>query len=506
MPRPLLLSALLLAPPAFAADEPPARPNVVLIIADDLGDGDLGCYGHPGIKTPHLDRLASQGVRFTNAVLTTSSCSPSRASLLTGKYPHETDAEQLHWPLPADNETFSERLQGAGYWTAAVGKWHLGPHVKDRFDLVAEAGSGGFVLPTGPDGAPLEMTAGKNPSGCEDWVPVLKNRPRDKPFFLWLAALDPHRDYSPNAIPDPHRPAAAAVPPFLPDEPAVRSDLALYMDEVARLDSHVGQALDELDRQGVAGNTLVLFMSDNGRPFPRCKTTLYDSGIKTPLIARLPGITPAGAVCERLVSSVDISATILDLCGAGRLAAGRGESFRPLLKNPAGPAVREYAFAEKNWHDYDASQRAVRTARFKYIRNLDPEVPNTPPADAVRSPTFVTMVRMRQAGELTPEQAEIFQAPKPAEELYDLAADPHELHNLAADPDRADLLDELRSALDRWRVNTGDPDPPLRSPDEFDREAGTPLPARARPRRSKAETFRDRPGPAAGVRGAAGRR
>ena len=488
---PAALAAVLLFAPAGSADEP-ARPNVVLIIADDLGDGDLGCDGHPHVKTPNIDRLAADGVRFTNAVLTISSCSPSRASLLTGKYPHETDAEQLHWPLPPSNETFSERLDSAGYWTAAVGKWHLGDAVKDRFDLVAPAGEGGFVLPTGPNGEPLKMTAGANPSGCEDWVPVLKGRPRDEPFFLWLAALDPHRAYETHTIPDPHTADDAVVPPFLPDVPAVREDLAAYMDEIARLDRYVGEVLDELDREGVAENTLVLFMSDNGRPFPRCKTTLYDSGIKTPLIARLPGVTPAGATCDRLVSSVDISATILDLCGAGPLEDGRGESFLPLLKDPTGPATRAYAFAEKNWHDYDASQRAVRTARFKYLRNADAAVPNTPPADAVRSPTFEAMRRLRAAGELSAGAAAIFAAPKPAEELYDLAADPFELTNRADDPALEKVLAELRGELDRWRTDTADPDPPLRSPDEFDRLTGAPLPARERPRADKAAAFPDR--------------
>ena len=497
----LLLTANLFAAGPRPADPPPdatPRPNVVLIIADDLGDGDLGCYGHPHVRTPNLDRLAAGGVKFTNAVLTTSSCSPSRSSILTGKYPHETDAEQLHWPLPAANETFSERLTDAGYFTAAVGKWHLGNAVKDRFDLVVEAGSGGFVLPTGPDGQPLAMTAGSNPSGCADWVPVLENRPRDKPFFLWLAALDPHRDYAPDTLPaphakvDPHTASDAVVPPFLPDEPAVRSDLALYMDEVTRLDGYVGAVLDELDRQGVADDTLVLFISDNGRPFPRCKTTLYDSGVKTPLLACWPGVTPAGSVCDRLVSSVDLSATILSVCGVNPLDDGRGVSFAPLLSEPRTPAgqwARGYAFAEKNWHDYDASGRAVRTERYKYIRNLDAEVPNTPPADAVRSPTFVTMVRMRQTGELMPGQAAIFTAPKPPEELYDLHADPHELTNLADDPDHADTLATLRDELDAWRSETHDPDPPLRSPDEFDRETGTVLPARARPRADKATMF-----------------
>ena len=484
---PVLLAAAVLG--GADSSDPPARPNVVLIIADDLGDGDLGCYGRPHARTPNIDSLAAAGVRFTNAVLTISSCSPSRASLLTGKYPHETDAEQLHWPLPPANETFSERLRAAGYYTAAVGKWHLGDAVKDRFDLVVPAGSGGFVMTAGPAGEPVRMTAGQNPSGCEDWVPVLRNRPRDKPFFLWLAALDPHRAYEPNTTPDPHAPADAVVPPFLPDAPAVREDLAAYMDEVTRLDGYVGDVLAELDRQGAARNTLVLFMSDNGRPFPRCKTTLYDSGVKTPLIARLPGVAPAGAVCDRLVSAVDVSATVLDLCGAGALKNGRGVSLAPLLSDPAGDAVRGYAFAEKNWHDYDASGRAVRTTRWKYLRNFDADLPNTPPADAVRSPTFRAMRDLRARGELTAAQAAVFAAPKPAEELYDLAADPHELENLAADPARAGVLKELRAELAAWQSRTADPDPPVRAPDEFTRDAGDPLPARRRPRKSKAAMF-----------------
>ncbi len=136
------------------------------------------------------------------------------------------------------------------------------------------------------------MTAGGSgavQSGCDQWVPVLRDRPRDKPFFLWLAALDPHRDYQPGTIPEPHRPEDVVVPPYLPDVPEVRKDLALYYDEIGRLDHHVGEVLAELDRQGVAGETLVLFLSDNGRPFPRCKTTLYDSGIRTPFIVRWPG-------------------------------------------------------------------------------------------------------------------------------------------------------------------------------------------------------------------------
>ena len=276
-------------------------PNVVLIIADDMAWDDCGAFGNPKVRTPNIDKLARGGMRFDRAFVTASSCSPSRSSMITGRYPHNTDAEELHWPLPPGQVTFVEKLKAAGYWTAAAGKWHLGNAAKQRFDLVREADPSGFQLPAGQD-AKSRMTApgaGAVQSGCDQWVPVLRDRPRETPFFLWLAALDPHRDYEPGAIPAPHRPEDVVVPPYLPDVPEVRNDLALYYDEISRLDHHVGEVMAELDRQGEAGNTLVLFLSDNGRPFPRCKTTLYDSGIRTPLIVRWPGhVKPGQPVCE----------------------------------------------------------------------------------------------------------------------------------------------------------------------------------------------------------------
>src|SRR4051794_9635642 len=201
-----ILALTLLITAAAAAAE---RPNVLLIIADDMAWDDCGAYGHPSIRTPNIDALARAGMRFDRAFLTCSSCSPSRSSLITGRYPHATDAEELHWPLPPDQVTFVERLKAAGYWTAAVGKSHLGGAVKDRFDVVREADPSGFQLPPGPSaaGAGLGSAArGDAASGCDRWVPTLRDRPGDRPFFLWLASLDPHRDYQPGAIPRPHRP------------------------------------------------------------------------------------------------------------------------------------------------------------------------------------------------------------------------------------------------------------------------------------------------------------
>jgi arylsulfatase A-like enzyme len=454
----LLLATLAFAlpPAALAAD----TPNVVVIIADDLGVEDVGTYGHPKVRTPNIDRLAKSGMRFDRAFLTCSSCSPSRSSIMTGRYPHQTDAEQLHWPLPADQVMLTTPLRKAGYWTAAAGKWHLGAEAKKQLDAIKEGG-------------------GK--SGCENWVPVLRDRPKDKPFFLWLAAVDPHRPYEKGTIANPHKPADAVVPPYLPDTPAVRADLAEYYDEIARMDGFVGDVLDELDRQKVAENTVVIFLSDNGRPFPRCKTTVYDSGIRTPFIVRWPGKVKPGSACGKLVSAVDLAPTVLTLAGVKPGPSFVGKDFGPLLADPT-LAVREFAFAEHNWHDYEARGRAVRSERFKLIRNDYRDVPNTPPADAVRSPTFAELLRLRDADKLTAPLKACFVKPLPKEELYDLDADPHEQTNLAGDPKHAETLAKLRRALDDWAKETKDFVPRERTPDGFDRQTGKPLPGRKGPR------------------------
>jgi arylsulfatase A-like enzyme len=429
------------------------RPNFVVMIADDVSADDLGCYGHPRVQTPNLDRLARQGVRFDAAFLTCSSCSPSRCSILTGRYPHSTGAPELHMPLPAGQVVFAGLLKRAGYHTAAAGKWHLGKAAEANFDS---------VLPPG------------GPSGCENWLKALRQRPKDKPFFLWLASLDAHRDYQPNAIPRPHEPGDAVVPPFLPDAPETRRDLALYYDEIGRLDGHVGAVLAELERQGVADDTLVLFLADNGRPFPRCKTTVYDSGIKTPLLVRWPARVKPGGVCRGLVSSVDVAPTLTELAGLGPSDTFRGKSYAKLLSDPAA-SVRDHVFAEHNWHDYQAHERAVRSDRFLYVRNAYPHLPCTPPADAVRSPTFQAMLQLEAAGKLPGPQRGCFVAPRPREELYDVRSDPHCLTNLAEDPARSDTLARLRRELDAWAERTGDAVPERPTSDRFDRKTGRPL-------------------------------
>ena len=459
-------------------------PNIVLIIADDLAWDDLGCYGHPTIQSPNIDGLAADGMRFTNAFLTASSCSPSRASIITGLYPHQTNAEQLHWPLPADQVTFVEKLKEAGYWTGQAGKWHLGDAVKDRFHKIMEVPVGGFQLKA--DGT---MNTSRNESGCEDWIPILNKRDTTKPFFLWLAAVDPHRDYKTGAISRPHTKKEVIVPPYLPDNPKVREDLALYYDEITRLDSFVGSFIAELEKQNLSDNTLVLFISDNGRPFPRDKTTLYDGGIKTPWILKWPDKVKSGTQSDALVSSVDIATSFLHLARAANSENFTGESFLPLLTNPQ-TTHRQFIFAEDHWHDYEDYSRAIRTERYKYIRNYYCDLPNTPSADALRSITYRSMQSLKSEDKLNNHQLACFISPRPTEELYDIVNDPYELNNLAANSGFSAVLKALQIEMDKIQKETNDILPERRTPDEFDRVTGMPNEYRIRPRPSKNEMWR----------------
>ncbi len=476
--------------PAVSASD--TRPNIVLIIADDMNWDDSGAYGHPAIRTPNIDQMAAEGLLFRNAYLTTNSCSPSRASIITGKYPHNTGAEQLHWPIPSGTPTFVQDLKHAGYYTAAAGKWHMGDAVREHFDKIYEASTAGFVLPSGEAGQPPKMIA-EQPSGCEDWERALDEREQNKPFFLWLAALDPHREYNEGALDPPHELSDVVVPQHLPDTADVREDLRLYYDEIGRLDGYVGKVLAKLKQQQADENTIVVFISDNGRPFPRDKTTLYDGGIRTPWIVRWPANIAAGQRTDALVSSVDLAATFRQLCQAGpadsRNVGGSSKSFAPVLANPL-RTHRQHAFAEDHWHDYEDHARCVITRQYKLIRNDYPDLPSTPSADAGRGLSWQNMLALQQAQKLPLHQQACFISPRPQWELYDRDRDPGELNNLIDDPAYATVVAELKSALARWTSETGDYIPSVRTPDEFDRVTGEPdHSVRVRPRKSKLEMF-----------------
>jgi arylsulfatase A-like enzyme len=314
------------------------------------------------------------------------------------------------------------------------------------------------------------------------WVQAMKDRPAGKPFFLWAAHSDPHRGYKPHAVDPPHTADDIVVPPFFPDTLRVREDLALYYDEIGRFDEHIGMVLRELDQQGTADNTFVLVISDNGRPFPHCKTRVHVPGVRTPFIIRWPKRVRAGTTSRQVVSTVDIAPTVLQLAGLDPLDSFQGRSFAPVLSG-AKILIRRYAFAEHNWHDYRAFERAVHSQRYCYVRNWLPNTPGTPPADAVRSPTYEVMKQLHAAGKLKPAQQGCIETPRPTEFLYDVQADPDCINNLADDPALQSTLGEMRSALDKWQTETDDhfPGEDALTPDGFDRNTGNRLIKAAHP-------------------------
>ena len=430
---------------AQAADESATPPNIVWLIADDVSPQEFGCYGHPTIRTPHIDRLARGGVRFSRAYVTTSSCSPSRASLFTGKYPHSTGAENLHDPLPRDQAVLPELLAQRGYYSGSVGKFHMGSATSKKFDRVMKR--------------------------VEDWRPFLAERPADRPFFLSVGFHDAHRPFERGCVDPPHAPEDVTVPPYLPDTPEVRGDLAAFYDEISRMDEVIGALTGALEREGILENTLIVFLGDNGMPFPRAKTTLYESGIQTPLVVHWPAALEGRRVDSGLTSLVDLAPTMLEAGGVPVPDEMQGQSVLQQLRQPGG-AGRQYVFAEKNWHDMDDHSRAVTDGRYKYIRNAYPERPLSTAADCINSPTFKTMKAMRDAGTLTDEAMLLFRSRRAAEELYDLEYDAMEFHSLAADPAYGSALERMRGALDRWVEETHDVSPSESLPDEFDSETG----------------------------------
>jgi N-sulfoglucosamine sulfohydrolase len=450
----------------LACAEVPARPNFVLFIADDVSWNDFGCSGNPEARTPRIDMLAEQGIRFTNFYLTASSCSPSRASIITGRYPHNNgEAVELHRPLPAHLVKFPAILQRSGYHTALAGKDHM-PQQGDNEEAVWAVKRDGGRAPG-------------NSGGEAHWMDVVRTRPREKPFFFWFASHDAHRGWDGDQewIEDRygprHDPATVTVPAALVDTPATRADLASHSNEVTRFDWFVGQVVDELRSQGVLDTTVIMVMADNGRPFPRGKTRLHDEGMKTAFVVHWPaGIAQPGAVTASLLSSIDICPTVLTLAGVDIPPQVQGVSFARLLEEPS-LQVRSYSFAEHNWHDYEAHGRAVRDQNgFLFIRNARPQKAWIGPADSVGSPSHQELVTAQRSGSLTSPQADVLREPRPTEEFYDTSTDPDQISCLIGTGRHVGKLAELRDVLDRWQEVTGDSVPTNLSPDFYDRDLG----------------------------------
>lgn len=424
--------------------------NVLLLISDDQGL-DLGCYGVP-IRTPRIDAFAGKATRFAHAYAAVSSCSPSRAVINTGLYTHQNGmyglAHDVHNQGLLDGiETLPMLLRRAGYATALVGKKHLRPDA--AFPYEAE------LVP--------ERSGIRDVKAMSDAAARFIGANADRPFFVTVAYSDPHRaatDYGndrpwPGVTPVRYDPARVPLPSHLPDLPEVRRDLAGYYESISRLDAGVGMLLDALEASGRADDTLVIFLSDNGRPFPGAKTNLYDPGLHLPLIVRAPGAAPA--VSEAMVSWVDIAPTILDFTGVkGPAYPLSGRSLLPILGRRQAPGWDEIA-ASHDFHEINQyyPMRALRNRTHSFIQNLAHPLDYPIAGDVAGSPSWQAIAAdpRRRLGQRT--QAAFLK--RPAEELYDLRTDPDELVNLAGRPEAAAVQKAMRDRLTAIRARTRDP-------------------------------------------------
>lgn len=409
-----------------------AGPSFLILVADDLGRSFVGAYGAQDARTPSIDRLAAEGLRFDAAFTPTALCRPSRWAIYTGLYPHASGVMGFN-RVPQDVSLLHEVLGEAGYRTGLVGKFGSRVQEFKPFDF--------FV-------GNQETGDGKDVEAVRDAAERFLEESRREPFFLVVGFGDPHVPY-----PEPDRGPTSEVPPYLPDLPEVRDELARYRAAIARLDRGVGAVLDALRDAGREADTMVLFVSDHGPAFPFAKSSLYDAGVHVPVIARWPGRIAAGGATSAPLSFVDIRPTILRAAGVSDPTSPHGTPRSSLLG--AGGPVRDTVFLSHTANfEGTYPMRGIRTEGFKYIRNFEPGTEFVARLEGQEMWSAI----VRAAG-TDPDLAERLEryAHRPAEELYDLRADPGERRNLAERPDHADVLAGLRERLRQVMVETGDP-------------------------------------------------
>ncbi len=442
---------------------PPTRPNILWISAEDLSP-DLGSYGDAYSRTPNLDKLASQGARYTNAFSSAPVCAPSRSAIITGMYP--TSIGSLHMRSkavpPPGAKAFTEYLRAAGYYCTNNSKtdYNFEPPPSNR-----------------PPDTVWDETSNK-----AHW----RNRlDKNQPFFAVFNLTVTHEGqvrsddatYQKNTADmkpeDFHDPAKAILPPYYPDTPVVRKTWARYYDLITAMDYQVAKILKQLEEDGLSENTIVFFWGDHGRGLTRGKRWVYDSGIRVPVIVRWPGKINPGATVDEMVSLMDLGPTMLSIAGVRVPSQIQGQAFLGDQKK-----TREYIFAHRDRMDetYDM-MRAVRDKRYKYIKNF---FPGRPYAQYIaymdEMPILKEMRRLYKdhlnaLGEdygkaLNETQLIFFKPEKPPEELYDITVDPHEVNNLASSPQSQDVLKKMRAVLDKWQKETKDlglvPEPELK--------------------------------------------
>ncbi len=404
----------------------PRRPDILLVIGDDHSWHDIGCYGNPQVRTPNIDRLAARGMRFTAAFTATAMCSPTRQQLYTGLFPVRNGAYPNHSRVRPGTKSMAHHFQSLGYRVGLVGKWHIGPPEAFPFERVKDVAE--FI--------------GRDPH---------------QPYLLVYASHNPHL---PWPQPQGYDPEQLKVPPYLVDTPEMRQALARYYTEVTMLDDEVGQCWELVDQRGAPEHTIFIFTSEQGAQFPFGKWTCYDAGLRVALIVAWPGRIEPGSVSDALVQYVDVVPTLVEAAGGTVPEGLDGRSFLGVLLEQK-DSHGEYVFGVHTTLGIISGKpypvRCIRSPRYKYIMNLLPEA------------TFVNVVTEANSGgcwrswveraaggdEFAAARVRLYQH-RPAEEFYDLEADPYELENLADQPEYRARMDAMRAELLAWMRQQGD--------------------------------------------------
>ena len=405
--------------------------NIVLVHCHDLGQY-VGCYGAP-IQTPRIDNLSAEGAKFTRYACTAAQCSPSRGSIFTSRYPHQNGLMGLAhhgWQLNDDEITLSMYLNDAGYSTWLLGEQHV---TSDEHPQRL-----GYQNIWVESDRALQVA-----KRAKEFLQEMAGDETGQPFFASIGFEEPHRPYDAPGYPADD--AAKVQPlPYLPDRPDIREDIAGLHGLIYTVDEAVGQIVQTIDEVGLTDNTLVIFTTDHGIAMPRAKGTCYDPGIMTVLIMRMPGLCEDGQQYDQLLSNVDLLPTLLELAGQDVPERVVGRSFLPLLTG-GDYQPRDHIFAEMTWHDKYNPMRAIRTEKYKYIRNFGERPLVYLPLDIYRAPAGLEL------------RDEYYATRRPEEELYNLEDDPWEQSNLAGKPEYAEQVKAFRGQVQQGREATDDP-------------------------------------------------
>lgn len=428
----LLLSLVTCCPASAAVRD--AKPNIVFIIADDCTFRDLGCYGGQA-HTPNIDNLATQGMLFSRCFQSAPMCSPTRHNIYTGQFPVKSGAYPNHTYVDAGTQSVVQYLKPLGYRVAHSGKGHVSPPEVFSWE---------------------ELPGTKNPQFEKVDSFVAECKAADEPFCLFLCSNEPHTPWN-QGDPSRYPPEEIELPPYFVDTPETRQGMSKYLAEITYYDAQVGQAVEILDKHGLAENTLLVVVSEQGSSMPFAKWTCYDNGLQSGCIVRWPGKVEPGQQNPAMIEYVDFLPTFIEAAGGQPADVLDGKSLLEVFGGKQDH--KEYVFGEMTTRGIINGSphygiRSVRSEEFKYILNFTPEVEFQ--NACTKSPEFLSWIAAAQAGDQDAKQKVLRYTRRPEVELYDVVADPLELNNIASDSQYDAVKRELRQQLDRWMEHCGD--------------------------------------------------